>query len=799
MQPLRDRSIRQKITLVIVLISSTAVLVACAALFAFQAWSIKKNLTHQLAVTGEIVAGNVAEAARTGDAERAAQILAMLKAMPQIFCACLDLNDGSRLAHFGEDDDSKEIGSAPLDSGFRIEGSRVLLVQPVMHDGQRYGTLHLHADFHTLPAGLLQLYGGILALVLSASLLLAYLLSRRFQGFVTAPILRLAGTARLIADDKDYSLRAEESGKDEVGVLTAAFNQMLAQIQTQDEALQASQRYLRQQLQSLGREGAERKRAEAAQARLTAIIDSTPDFVGSADPTGRVLFLNPAARRMVGLEEAVDISSMKVSDFHPAWASRIVSTVGIPAAIHEGTWAGETALRHRDGREIRVSQVIIAHKSASGGLQYLSTVMRDITELKASDEALRLAEVKYRGLVEQLPAITYHAALGETCAWSYVSPQILPMLGFTPEEWLASDRLWFDHIHPEDRAIPIEAEALAMRTGSFLAEYRMFTRTGELRWFRDQALFVPTATGTERALYGVMMDITEAKVAESRLAELNRKLMDSSRMAGMAEVATGVLHNVGNVLNSVNVSANVIGDTVRASRVTQLGDVAALLAAQNGGLVGFLTTDPRGRLVPELLARLADAMRTEHATLAAETGTLVSHVGHIRDIVAMQQSLATVSGVSEKLAVSALVEDALKLQASSLAKHGIEVVREFASVPPAIVDRHKTLQILVNLIRNAKQAMGDKAGRLTLTIAAGEAGRVRIAVRDSGAGIAPENLTRIFGHGFTTKKAGHGFGLHSSANAAGEMGGTLTSHSDGPGTGATFTLELPGETGWHGK
>ena len=688
MQPLRDRSIRQKLTLVIVLISSAVVLVACAALFAFQAWSIGGNFTDRLKVTG-----------------------------------------------------------------------------------------------------------AILAVVLAVSLPLAAALASRCQGYLMAPILRLAGTARRIADGQDYSLRAEESGGDEVGVLMAAFNQMLAQIQTQDAALQAAQRYLRQQLKSLAREGAERKRAESAQARLTAIIDGTPDFVGSVDPTGRVLFFNPAARRMVGLEQEADISSMKIADFHPGWAARIVSTEGIPAAIHEGSWAGETALRHRDGREIRVSQVIIAHKSASGGLQSLSTVMRDITERTATDEALRLAEVKYRGLVEQLPAITYHAALGETCLWSYVSPQILPMLGFTPEEWLASDRLWFDHIHPEDRAIPIQAEEVAMRTGSFLAEYRMFTRTGELRWFRDQALFVPSATGTERALYGVMMDITEAKGAESRLADLNRQLMDSSRMAGMAEVATGVLHNVGNVLNSVNVSANIIGDTVRGSRVTQLGDVAALLAAQNGGLVGFLTTDPRGRLVPELLTRLAEGLRTEHTTLAAETGALVSHVGHIRDIVAMQQSLATVSGVSEKLAVSALVEDALKLQASSLARHGIEVVREFSSVPPAIVDRHKTLQILVNLIRNAKQAMGDKAGHLTLTIAAGESGRVRIAVRDSGTGIAPENLTRIFGHGFTTKKAGHGFGLHSSANAAGEMGGSLTAHSDGPGTGATFTLELPGETG----
>ena len=289
-------------------------------------------------------------------------------------------------------------------------------------------------------------------------------------------------------------------------------------------------------------------------------------------------------------------------------------------------------------------------------------------------------------------------------------------------------------------------------------------------------------------------EIAQRREAQEALAERNTQIAVISRQAGMTEIATNVLHNVGNVLNSVNVSANVIADSVRASRITGLGEVVALLRAQDGKLAEFLATDPRGRLAPELLCRLTDELRAEQSTLAAEADTLVSHVAHIRDIVAMQQSLATVSGFSEKLAVSELIEDALKLQGASLAKHAVEVAREFGDVPPVVVDRHKTLQILVNLIRNAQQAMVENDGRgkhLTLGISRNKIGGVRITVRDNGVGIPPENLTRIFGHGFSTRKDGHGFGLHSSANAVFEMGGSLIAQSDGPGAGATFTLDLP--------
>ncbi len=442
-------------------------------------------------------------------------------------------------------------------------------------------------------------------------------------------------------------------------------------------------------------------------------------------------------------------------------------------------------------------------RSISGPLQKQAEQLRatnesllaEIAERRGVEEALRLAELRFRGLVEQLPAITYHAELGETCTWSYVSPQVLPLLGFTPEEWLASDRIWFEQVHPDDRAIPIEAEAIGLRTGQLLAEYRMFTRCGEIRWFRDQGVFVATEPG-KHTIYGVMLDITEAKAADAHLEDLNQQLFRTSREAGMAEVATGVLHNVGNVLNSVNISAGILVDRLRGSKVPQIAKAAALLTGQNGNLAHFLTEDPQGQKLPGYFAKLGEHLIAENALLLGEADQLGHHIEHIKEVVAMQQSYAKVSGAFENLPLDLLVEDAIAMNYGAFERHGVSVERRFSPAPPARVDRHTVLQILINLIRNAKYALDEVEGPdKTITISIEPAGEhVHIRVADNGIGIPPENLDRIFAHGFTTRKEGHGFGLHSGANAAREIGGTLTVQSDGLGRGATFTLELPAVT-----
>jgi signal transduction histidine kinase/uncharacterized protein YdeI (BOF family) len=289
-------------------------------------------------------------------------------------------------------------------------------------------------------------------------------------------------------------------------------------------------------------------------------------------------------------------------------------------------------------------------------------------------------------------------------------------------------------------------------------------------------------------------EIEERKRMEVQVEKAHRELMDISRQAGMAEVATSVLHNVGNVLNSVVVSASVAAEKVKNSKSSNVARLADMLRAHASDLDGFLTTDSKGSRLPAYCAALAEHLATERNETLEELNLLRGNVEHITEIVAMQQNYAKVSGLRESLSVVDLVEDALRLGSESLGRHGIRIEREYETLPPVEVEKHKLLQILVNLIQNAKNALIDSEApekRLTLRVGWADEGLVRISIIDNGVGIAPENLTRIFAHGFTTRKDGHGFGLHSGALAVREMGGCLSADSAGLGKGATFTIEFP--------
>jgi signal transduction histidine kinase len=287
---------------------------------------------------------------------------------------------------------------------------------------------------------------------------------------------------------------------------------------------------------------------------------------------------------------------------------------------------------------------------------------------------------------------------------------------------------------------------------------------------------------------------------EERTRELHAtqgELMSAARQAGMAEVANNVLHNVGNVLNSVNVSVGVIAGRLRDAQSRKLARVVELMDAHAADLGQFLTSDQRGQRLPEYLGRLAQSMENEREGVMTELDGLVRSVDHIKDIVAAQQAHAGAACVTESADIRTLLDDALRISAAGLARHQVTVVKAFAPTPPLLLDKHRLLQIAVNLINNAKQAMSGVHDRprtlmVSTELAGGNDGwRLVVCVADTGEGIAAENMARIFSHGFTTRRDGHGFGLHSSVLAAEEMGGTLRAHSDGPDLGAIFTLELP--------
>ncbi|CAI8969784.1 Histidine kinase [Pseudomonas brassicacearum] len=284
-----------------------------------------------------------------------------------------------------------------------------------------------------------------------------------------------------------------------------------------------------------------------------------------------------------------------------------------------------------------------------------------------------------------------------------------------------------------------------------------------------------------------------AKVNDE-LREAQAELVTTARRAGMAEIATNVLHNVGNVLNSVNVSAQVLYEKVHTSKGPGVAKVAQLMKEHPDDLGDFISSDPKGRALPDYLDKLADALAVEQQGMIAELAQLTRRIDHIKEIVATQQSYAGNASVLEPGSLRELVEDVVRICDVSLVRHHITLIKEFSDVPQMPLDKHRVLQILVNLINNAKQALDAGANRppqIILRLKVVDEGRVRVEVEDNGEGISQDNLARVFEHGFTTRVDGHGFGLHSCILAAHEMGGDLTVQSAGPGRGALFILVLP--------
>lgn len=415
-----------------------------------------------------------------------------------------------------------------------------------------------------------------------------------------------------------------------------------------------------------------------------------------------------------------------------------------------------------------------------------------IQERERVESALRIAEEKYRKIFEDATEGIFQT----TPSGEYIvaNPTLARMYGYESVGQLQgemrdiSSRLY---VQPARRD---QFKRLLEEQGTIHAfESEIYRKDGTTIWISESARVVRGANGQVAYYEGTVADITARKQNEAELERIHQKLVDASRRAGMAEVATGVLHNVGNVLNSVNVSANFVAESLRKSKLLSLPRVARLLIEHSSHIGEFLTENPKGRQVPGYINELASHLTNENQTLVKKMDKLREHLDHIKEIVAMQQTYAKVSAVVETIDVTELIEEALRISAGALAAHNIEILRQYESKPVIQSDKHKLLQILVNLIANAKHACADapRPDKIVTLRVTTHSGKVVISVIDNGVGILRENLVRIFNHGFTTRADGHGFGLHAGALAAEQLDGSLCASSDGPGFGAAFTLELP--------
>ncbi|HJS07759.1 MAG TPA: ATP-binding protein [Pirellulales bacterium] len=283
----------------------------------------------------------------------------------------------------------------------------------------------------------------------------------------------------------------------------------------------------------------------------------------------------------------------------------------------------------------------------------------------------------------------------------------------------------------------------------------------------------------------------ELETALTDVKQMQSQLVEVAHRAGMTEIAAGVLHNVGNVLNSVNVSVSVINDNVRKSKVTSVARAAALMKEHSAAFSAG--GDPKILRLPEYLGLLADSLAEEQRQVESELGNLLEKVQHIKNIINAQQNYTRRVCFRESIDVHSLIEDLLNMHQAAIVQNAVTVERDFVPLPKITIEKSKLLQVLDNLIKNALESIAatPRASHVLRITSKSAAGELSLSVADSGHGITEDRLKCIFRFGFTTKTNGNGFGLHSAAIAMNEMGGSIRVHSAGADQGATFTITLP--------
>lgn len=542
-------------------------------------------------------------------------------------------------------------------------------------------------------------------------------------------------------------------------------------------------------------------------AETAPIVEQLPVGIFRKDAAGRFVFANPRfcrlkdtpADRILG-RTATEIASGAAHDTNAMWRPDLAEQESLHHALIMQTGQQverEEALSDAGGQPMTLQIVESAVRGPGEAIVGSQGVVFDVSHRMQADDMLVDDRELLRALLDNSPDHIYFKDTQSRFIKSSTA-QALEFGMATPDGLVGKSD--FDVFSDAHARPAFEDEQEIIRTGLPMigkVERETWIDGRPDSWALTTKMPLRNRAGQIIGTFGITKNISDLKEAERQVAEVNKQLIEASHLAGMARIAINVLHNVGNVLNSVNVSTAMILSGLRASKIHGLTRAVQLMEAHADNLGAFLASDARGKVLPAYLCQLAPVLVAEQHDAIRELTALSKNVEHIKEIIAAQQTHAGASRLMETVQIHELVEDALRINAEALARRHMVVEKEMAPVPELRLDKGRILQILVNLIANAEQAMEGMAGReprLALRVDLAQGRRLCIRVADNGAGIATQVLPQVFAHGFTTKKTGHGFGLHSAVIAAHEMGGTLTAHSDGPGTGATFTLELPIET-----
>jgi PAS domain S-box-containing protein len=436
--------------------------------------------------------------------------------------------------------------------------------------------------------------------------------------------------------------------------------------------------------------------------------------------------------------------------------------------------------------------------------EFINCIDRSYTEADQDryliERSMEISSREMRQLNEKLEYAQHLAHLGY---WQYDrdtkkmmwSKEMYTIFGVSETDSIPAYQELMNCANKNDKDVIKELIESSINKGlDFEFQTQIHTFDGKKKWcyFSGKPTIVP-GEKTVKTITGIANDITSRINTEVEIDQY-QQFLTSARRAGMLEVAVSVLHNIGNILNSINISVEFLQESFHKSEIKNIIKAIKLLNENLGELELYLTEDKKGKLLPEYFIQVEQILKKWDIKIINELLSLKDNITHLKDIVALQGTISGISGVIEKISINEILDLAFNINNQSLNKYNIMVEKNYHDCLNIESDKNKIIQILVNLIQNSKESLllvplnQDKKIILNTRL---KDDNVEIEVRDNGTGIAPENLKHIFTFGFTTKTTGHGFGLHSSYLLAKELGGELLVESKGHNRGASFILRLP--------
>jgi len=699
-------------------ISSTAMVLACGALGAYEIINFRRSMIAEMSVLSRIAADRTTASISFNDPAVAEETLAALIAKRSVVSAYIRDMKGDIFAQYHRKDAIKKISPQNLlssEEDWRFESGYLFMSHPILLDKEKIGTVFITSDMDDM-YGLIRRYIAVAFAVLSGSLLLVFYLLSRFQDAVSKPILDLAHVAKSFSENMDYSIRATKQGEDESGLLVDAFNKMLDQIIQRDIALKESMRAVEYSAQESRRLAEETKHAnielekEIAEHRRTEVqlkeseekyrnlFDFAPDGIFITDFAGKILSFNNTAMRIFSHNDRDLFSRITDTDFYQDAQDRLKLMERLNS---EGLLENYAVnFKDRSGKPFVAS--LSARLIGYGGKLCIQSIIRDITPIK-------LMEAELRDYAENL-------------------------------------------------------------------EKMVDKKTAELKSANK-----------------------ELSAAVKSLEDTREQLSLSAHQAGMAEIAVSVLHNIGNAINSVNVRIYHHEERLNRGEIRSLEKIYGLLSSDE-----FLCQDNSGR--KEKLLKYFDAtvssLRENYRQMKDDCVFIRKGLDHLMEIISLQQKYAGVRGAETFEDVNELLKDSAEMMMDSVRKRNIDIEFEPAPVRKVYVNRNKMIQIFINIIKNAYEAIeafsSDQKGKIKLSTSIAkedENDYVQIVISDTGIGVPRENLNKAFRFNFSTKDRGTGFGLHDAANYIAARNGIIRLHSEGQGKGAQVMIRLPASKG----